>query len=234
MPEKLVTETAIIEKYGINEKANQLDPGVDYIICQSDVLDSVYESELAERGFRFLDRILYMEINLAKKNKRTDNDSKRILQKQGIVFAYDEVFTESMYQVAYKAYTSDRRFHLNPVFSQQDAIPVIKAYIDECRLRHMKICKTLYHDELLGYVIIDETADEKKCYFENVLGVTTPGIKGKMVAEALYDSVLTGEKNNFKKYIGRVSSSNMASVNLHFQLGAKVRYIYDEYIYKIQ
>ena len=60
MPEKLVTETAIIEKYGINEKANQLDPGVDYIICQSDVLDSVYESELAERGFRFLDRILYL------------------------------------------------------------------------------------------------------------------------------------------------------------------------------
>lgn len=234
MPKILVTETAVIEKYGINEKVGRFDTGADYVICQSDVLDSVYESELTERGFRFLDRILYMEIDLAKKNISADNGPKRILQDQGIVFACDGVFTESMYQMAYKAYTSDRRFHLNPVFSQQDAIPVIRAYIDQCRLGHMKIYKALHQDELLGYAVIDETADGKKCYFENVLGVTAPGIKGKMVAEALYGSVLTGEKSSFKKYAGRVSSSNMVSINLHFQLGAKVRGIYDEYIYKIQ
>ena len=38
MPKILVTETAVIEKYGINEKIDRFDTGADYVICQSDVL----------------------------------------------------------------------------------------------------------------------------------------------------------------------------------------------------
>lgn len=232
MPARLVTETSVIEKYNINEKISKFDTDVDYIICQSDVLDSAYESELVDKGFRFLDRILFMEISLAKINMNTVPMTK--LQEIGIHFEVDKIFTDSMYQTAYLTYTSDRRFHLDPVFHQQDAIPIIKAYIDVCRLKCMKIYKALHDDELLGYAIVDETADEKGGYFENVLGATIPGIKGKMIAEALYASILYGEKDNFKKYVGRVSASNAASINLHFQLGARVSCIYDEFICKIK
>ena len=197
----------------------------DYIICRADVLDSVYIHDLLQRGFRFLDRILTIEINL-----RSGGERNTEISVNDITLSSDTNYESDVYRLACQAYTTDRRFHLDPVFNQEKADRNIQAYIDICRSRNMKIYKAKHGNELLGFTIVDEEADEKRVYFENVLGATLPGMKGKLVAGPLYRSMLEGEKDSFKKYMGKVSSSNAASINLHFQLGGYVKQIQDEYI----
>lgn len=220
------TRTINIEKRDTAVGTGQIDSLADYVICRADPADSVYEDRLCSMGFRFLDRMLYFEIDLkAFEEKPADALS-------GIDFVCDDRFDDDVYALAHAAYTTDRRFHLKPVFDQVSANEVMDAYIDEFRDRELKLYKALHGRELLGFAVVDENADTRHLFFENVLGATRPGIKGKMIAAPLYSAMLAGERDRFRKYAGRVSSSNMASVNLHFQLGGHVTKIYDEFIYE--
>ena len=91
--------------------------------------------------------------------------------------------------------------------------------------------KIKHKDILLGFVVLRDI-DGKK--FENVLACTKPGIKGKMIAYPMYQTAIAfGKKLTCSEgvYIGRVSSANMASLNLHRSLGAKIIAIEDEYIF---
>lgn len=221
------TDTDSLIIYRTDERIDSIDPAFRYTVCQADVLDCQYEDALKSRGFQFHDRILFMEISLRGKEALPAPDSKL-----GLRLVCDQDFGLDVYNLAYAVYTTDRRFHLESVFNQEQAIPFMKAYIDDCKARNMKIFK-LYHDaELLGYTIVDEQADPRGLYFENMLGVTAPGIKGKLAAPTLYSYMLSAESQTFKKYVGRVSASNAASMNLHYQLGAKTASIYDEFIFR--
>lgn len=199
----------------------------DYVICQSDVLDTMREEKLNGMGFRFLDRVFYFEIPLRSSAGSGDN-----APIQEIEFSCSREIDDRVYELACQAYTSDRRFHLDPVFHQERANQVIRAYIEEFKTKRLKICKAMHGSELLGFTIVDETVDPRGKFFENVLGATMPGIRGKMIAYPLYRYMLEAEKEKFVKYVGRVSSSNAASINLHFQLGGSVKNIYDEFVYR--
>lgn len=224
---ELLTEDSKIHVYGMQDIYDFETCSADYIICQVDVLDSIYENTLTNRGFQFHDRIFYMEIDLQQVPE---------LRLQGIpqeiTFNVDNQYSEDVYELAYDSYVTDRRFHLEPVFDQKKAIPVIRTYIDSYKGEGLKIYKAKYKEELLGYTIVRENRDSKKAFFENVIGVTAPNIRGKAIAGPLYTTMLLGEKNEYKRYVGRVSASNASSVNLHYQLGGRVIKIYDEFIYR--
>jgi len=200
--------------------------GADYVICQVDVQDTEKSRELLSSGFAFLDRILLFEIGLANVQLNGTGALK------DISVTCDTEYIPEMNEIAHKAFIADRRFHLNHEFDLEKAAPIMDAYINRCKEQEMKIYKALHGTELLGFTIVNEKADPKGICFENMLGATMPGIKGKMIAPMLYKSMLCGEKDSFKKCLGRVSSSNLASLNLHIQLGGKVSGIYDEYIYR--
>ena len=137
-------------------------------------------------------------------------------------------FTEEMYLLAQQVFPTDRRFHLEPEFDSAGAASTIRAYMDYWKNVGATVLKIVEHEELLGFTILQRVSDDA---YENVLGVTRPGIKGKMAAYPLYCGMLDYIKaQSGTKYIGRVSTANIPSVNLHLQLGAKIRNVYDEYI----
>ena len=220
----LQTKHYVIEQIDQKKIEDECEISADYIICQSDVLDSVYEDKLISRGYRFLDRLLYFEIETSIVKSSDDNVI------QDVDFLCDREYDDVLFDTACQAYTTDRRFHLNPVFDQQSADDVIEAFIDYCKKQDYKIYKAVHNNELLGFAIVDDV-DKNRAYFENILGATKPGIKGKMIAGPLYKFMIKGENEKFKKYAGRVSSSNIASINLHTALGGRVKKIYDEFIF---
>lgn len=201
-------------------------PGAGYLICRADPADSGREKELLDRGFSFLDRVLVLEIDLRRAAAAPAAQGLPELRVER-----DGTFSEDMAAMACQAYTADRRFHLESVFDQDQAGPVIRAYLDDCARRGMTVYRALHGDELLGFTVVDEDTGDRRC-FENVLGVTKPGIRGKMAAPGLYAAMLEGQRDRFQKYLGRVSSSNVSSLNLHFRLGAKVSSVYDEFIFR--
>lgn len=223
----LRTDKFEIERFESNLGVNMISFRSDYVICQSDVLDSAYEDKLLQMGFHFLDRILYFEINTDRFVKRFSRNTV-----SEIDLVCDTKLDDDVFQLACEVYTSDRRFHLDSVFDQSKANLVIEAYIDYFRRRSIRVYKALYREKLLGFTVVDEKADSTNVFFENMLGATRPGIKGKMVAGPLYSFMIAEEGKIFKKYVGRVSSSNIASINLHHQLGGNVKKIYDEFIYR--
>ena len=218
------TKTFSVEKINSVIEDVVIESDANYVICRADPNDSVYESRLYDSGFRFLDRVLFYEIDV-----RTFNDL-RVDKIPGVEFACDYEIGDNVYALAHEAFNFDRRFFLAPSFDQGTANYVIDAYLDNFKNRKLKIYKAIHDRELLGFTVVDEDVKEYKNCFENVLGATKPGIKGKMIAGSLYSTMIAGEKDRFKKYIGRVSSLNLSSINLHSKLGGRVTEVYDELV----
>lgn len=202
-----------------------------YNIQQVDSLKAERIEELLKQGFYFHDRVLRFEISVDAQKDLL----KRIEIPEGVSISLSDTFTEDMYHLACEAYTTDRRFHLEQKFDSNVANDVIGAYLREFKEKNYLVIKALYQQKLLGFTVIREC--EKKEVFENVLGATLPGMKGKMIAVPLYGRMLelaseSAFKSKCKKYVGDVSSTNAASINLHMYFGGKVTTTIDEYIYR--
>ena len=228
----LTTQAEIIVRYDFDERG-KIDSGADYYICAVDPMKPEQSKELLDTGFVFHDRRIVMERVL--KNERH-------IAKQGDIVIKKDSIDHMVYEVAYLVFTKDRRFHLLPMHDQKRAIPVIKAYIDECVKQNMMAYKAFHDDELLGFAIVLGKGERENIshnairggIVENFLGAVKPGIKGKITANILYSSMLNGESDSFHKYVGKVSSENVASLNLHYGLGAKAVSVYDLYIKRIK
>ena len=72
-----------------------------YTIVNVDVKDSLYENELLSQGYRFLDRILEIEIPLTGKEEADD------LSAQGIKFIVDDKVLRELEQMEKEADVDD-------------------------------------------------------------------------------------------------------------------------------
>lgn len=205
-----------VEKYNVQQVGNLNDEKIE---------------ELLKQGFCFHDRVLRFEISVDAQKDFLNS----IEIPEGVSITLSDAFTEDMYHLACKAYTTDRRFHLEQRFDPNVANDVIGAYLREFKEKNYLVIKALHQQKLLGFTVIREC--EKEEVFENVLGATLPGMKGKMIAVPLYARMLklaseSAFKSKCTKYVGDVSSTNAASINLHMYFGGKVAAIIDEYIYR--
>ena len=183
-------------------------------------------AELLRSGFRFHDRYLLLKIVPPEAPPAPPLPDMRIRA--------DCEYTEEMLSLAFDAFTTDRRFHLNWIYQQNLANQMIRAYLQDCASRKMAVIKVERAGELLGYTVLQSVST---CVVENVLGVTKSGMGGMLAATFLYAGTLdyisrSGNAGTRVMYRGRVSSGNQASLNLHTHFNAKVRQIYDEYILK--
>ena len=144
----------------------------------------------------------------------------------------DGELTDEMYTLACSAYIEDRRFHLDPLFDPALAASVIAAYLAEFRRRGLRAYKIFHEQELLGFTVVDEALPPPRgdTCFENVMGATRPGIRGKMAAPVLYRAMLAGQAVRFRRYLGWVSAANTASLNLHYQMGTRATTVCDEFV----
>ncbi len=233
MLRELISEDRVVHIYSLFEKVSNLSyMTADYIISQVENLNTLEAEKLLLNGFSFHDRKLRVEINI-KETERIRNNLEGKKDFFELQVSGGEGISEEMYVLACKTLNKDKRFHLEYNFDQSLANQVIKAYFADFSQRDILVFKALHEKELLGFTIVEKHLSGK-C--ENLLSVTRPDIKGKMIAYRLYANVLKvlteNEYGSFKKYYGDVSSANLASLNLHIQLGAKIKEIYDEYIYR--
>ena len=194
-----------------------------YRIARLENLDAEGAESLLQDGFRFLDRRLVMEIPA-----KSDSAHASVGNERSLSVSHDADFSDDMYSLAYSAFVTDRRFHLNPVFDQTEANGFIKDYIDRQKSEGASVLKVRHGSELLAFGIVRAAGSG---VMENVLAASKSDLHGKMAVPTLYESLLN--IHGGYKYRGIVSSSNQASLNLHFRLGGKITRIFDEYVKQI-
>ena len=199
-----------------------------YHIVRVDSVNTDLIKKLRTNGFRFNDRLLRMKIDLTKTKERRNAISEQLLS---FPVETGGELSDEMYKLACETYTVDRRFHLNEHFDSALSSKVLQGYFNDFATKELTVYSVIIKDELLGFTVLKACDNETG---ENIMGVTKTGIRGKMVAWGLYQGMLAQmtEKDSFKYYLGNVSSSNQASINLHIQLGATVDSVFDEYIKK--
>lgn len=196
-----------------------------YIIAQTHFRRTNEIAQLLDLGFCFHDRCLRLEVSTSRAKKYY---SERGSSANDILVRETEAFTDEMLDLALKAFDTDRRFFLDREFTPvEHAFEVIRAYIAYYRSRRHKIIKAVHRDSVLGFVILHEVENG---IYENVLGLTKQNLMGKAAAVPLYSSVLGIVGAEGKRYLGIASSTNMASINLHMQLGARATDAIDRYI----
>ena len=197
-----------------------------HLVGFSDVYNLEKSGSFLRDGFRFLDRILCFEIPV---NSKMDN-CLETLKDDSITIVCDNTIDDRLVSLAKKSFAFDRRFHLEQSFKKDNSEYLIDLFLNQSRKPQIIVYKAYHGHDLLGFSIVDEAADPNSGFFQNILSATKEGIKGRLVAVPLYRAMIKGEKEKFKKYYGEVSSSNIASINLHFSLGGKVVNVYDEFI----
>lgn len=198
-----------------------------YHVVPADTLDTAVTEELGKQGFQFLDRILKMEIDIAATKEHRE---KRMEKLMAFPVELSDTVSEEMYDLACLVFDTDRRFHLRHGFDSIFSAKVLRAYVDFYNEKDIFTFQVRYKGELAGFTVVHRQEN----FGENVLGVTKPGILGKMAAYGMYAGMIDYmyEQENYKNYYAEVSSCNAASMNLHMQLGAKVTGNYDKFIYR--
>ncbi|MCM1217616.1 MAG: hypothetical protein NC548_24255 [Lachnospiraceae bacterium] len=218
-----------LKKYSVDERFAPDDDA--YIIQQIESNDMQRAEDLLKQGFRFHERFLFIEISLKAAVRMCDRVEDSV---SGIVWKMGDEYPPDIYELAYESFETDRRFHLDRQFDQSRARAVKEAYINRCRECGCKVFSICKDGELLGYSIVNPQPGRGAGCFQNMLGVTRAGMKGKMAAVPLYSGLLekmaTPAYGGFTKYCGYVSTTNIASMNLHSYLGGKIVGTVDEYI----
>lgn len=226
--EILHCESLLLKKYSVGESFESDDHV--YIIQQVESNDMQRAEELRKQGFYFHERFFFIENSLrtAEMRNGTEGGISEILLEMSNEYPPD------IYELAYESFETDRRFHLERQFDQSKAKTVKEAYINQCRERGCMVFSARKDGKLLGYIIVDTHPGRGAGCFQIMLGVTCPGIRGKMTAVPLYRGLLEHMampgNGGFTKYCGYISTTNTASINLHSHLGARVVGTVDEYI----
>ena len=196
---------------------------IDYLYVTADTPDEIkdnvpnvradlpselsFESVMSEKGFYFGDRTVGVSINLSRCNIDTDK-----LIRFEIIDGTQ--YKERICEIAVKAFESDRRFHIKPDKDDVLAEVILREWID--KLNHVYVCR--YKDEILGFIDIEDIDDKTSDIHLAAIDKTTklPG-----VAMSLYAFAVKYAKENGKKHLtGRISSRNMAVMNIYSGLGA--------------
>lgn len=210
-----------IDYYDKNEEYF-IRPDSNYVIVNASPVDVVRITDLEQKGFSFHDRKILCRIALTKLNPRY----------MGLIRAdvkMDKNFTTEIYSLANKAFITDRRFHLDKVFNQELAERVIINYIDKFGKEEF-VFKCYHKNRLIGFTIVKPYNDEE-C--ENILGAVDPEYQGKGAAINLYAYMVKAlAESGYKMLYGNISTTNIASINLHIALGGSFIKAEDEYIYR--
>jgi L-amino acid N-acyltransferase YncA len=201
----------------------------DYLLVKTDFRETGKIINLKEHGYSFHDRVLKLEIDIPSTDEIRNSKVKGTAM---VSFQERASINEEMIEMACEVYDTDRRFHLDVIFNQKTADQVIRSYIKKLADPRLLVVTAIYNGTIAGFTTLPLKEEN---YAENVLGVTRHGIVGKVSAFPLYCEMLNIlQRKGYRKYIGRVSTTNAASLNLHFQLGARVVGIEDKYIWRKQ
>lgn len=139
--------------------------------------------------------------------------------------------TDEVYEVAKKAFTKDRRFFLSLNCEENVGVAVLEDYIREIERNEKLVFGCFYKDELVGALIAIQVSESE---YETVLGAVLPKWQSKGAGISLYAFEFSQlQKKGIKTLYSRISTDNVASLNLHISLSkGNIRFIqpFDIYI----
>lgn len=210
-------------RYYDHDEAFAADGEADYIIVRTYPEDTARIIQLEDAGFSFHNRTMLCEIQLDRLNPDLVKLVRGDVRKTAAL-------PEEICAVADKAFTMDRRFHLDKGFNQMLAGRILGKYVPE-QLESACAVYACYHkNRMIGFTVVKDLGGGK-C--ENVLGAVDPEYQNKGAAFNLYIYMAESLKeDSYKTLCGRISTTNTASINLHIMLGGKYSHVEDEYIFR--
>lgn len=169
--------------------------------------DVTFAKVMAERGYILGDRTIGVTINLTK----VQTDMEKLIR-----FDVEDGSSEKsrILEIAVAAFGYDRRFNILCLPDEQLARTILSEWVD--KLSNVFICR--YKGDVLGFIDIedidDKTADIHLAAIDQ--SVRLPGVAMSLYAFAVKKAVEMGKR----RLTGRISSRNMAVMNIYSGLGA--------------
>lgn len=175
---------------------------------------------LNKNGYVFVDRILDVLIPLSRVNDYEKSIRLPIIK--------TNEYKKEILQIAQKSFHYDRRFHLKIEYNQQFANVVIADWID--RLDETYVC--LYKDIPIGFLALIQI-DNKNSFVH--LAAVDERYRMTGAAMALYaKAIQVSKENNYCNLNGRISSKNIAVMNLYANFDARFSNPIDIYIKEVK
>lgn len=166
-----------------------------------------YVIEMQEAGFFFVDRTIKTSISLS---KCPINLEKMVR----LPIVETSAYKADILRIACASFVSDRRFHITSDCNANIAANVLRVWVNE--LEDVLVC--LFKDIPVGFLALKET--EADSLFVHLAAVEE---KYRMTgaAMALYaQACIIARERGYKKLEGRISSQNIAVMNLYTAFGA--------------
>lgn len=174
---------------------------------------------LSQNKYIFVDRTLDVSIALSKVD-----DYEKLIR---LPIVKTTEYKKEILQIAQKSFPYDRRFHLQLNYNQQLANVVITNWVD--KLDEVYVC--LYKDMPIGFLALIQI-DNKNSFVH--LAAVDKEYRMTGAAMALYaKAIQISKENNYLNLNGRISSKNIAVMNLYANFGAKFSNPIDIYIKEV-
>lgn len=222
---RLETEDMVISYLEFEEIVNGIEPDEkSVIVVEVHSWDFEKKKILEEKGFCFHDRILNVEVGTKLKTNHK-------IESQFFKLVVGNDFDEVVKQLAHEVFFYDSRFHFDRIPNRIKGNKVIDAFLDNCGREGFRIVKCMHDNDLMGFIILKDNGNNTAT---NMLGAVKQDCHGKMSVPFLYGGTLEMlASEGITKEFGTISASNVASINLHFQLGGRLVNTTDKYIRRI-
>lgn len=180
---------------------------------------SIENSLLAiKNGFVFTDRTILTTIQVSKAEFNFD----KLIR---VEIEETTSYKDEIKQIAQKAFIDDRRFYYDlECKNTQLSNFIIGKWVDE--LDQVSVAK--YKDVVIGFLALKETSNDTLFIH---LAATDEKYRLTGVAMSLYaKALMSAKERGYKKLEGRISTKNLAVMNLYSYLGAHFENPMDIYI----
>jgi len=177
--------------------------------------------KLVDNKFFFADRTLKTLISLSK----IDTTLQKLVRFQIITGAE---YTDDINNIAYIAFSMDRRFHLKQTYDMDHAKQIIEGYINTAKKLGYPLVTCIYKEKVIGFISLKPESD--KNYFI-YLAAVHPDYQKTGAAVSLYVSACCHAlKLGASQLTGRISAANTAVMNIYILLHAKFSEPWDIYL----
>ena len=178
----------------------------------------LFEVKMQEHGFLFVDRTIKTKIY-------TKNDIPGNIRKMAKVpVKREEINENEIIKIASEEFSYDRRFYIDKYLSKESAIPLLTSFIHSqnyCLIARVR-------GEVAGFLCLEEKLEGE--FFISLAAVKQKyrlsGAALSLYVAAFDHAVQLGSK----VLIGRISSQNMAVLNIYSALGARFEFPQDIFL----
>lgn len=179
------------------------------------------EYEMRKQGYFFADRTIQATIS----TKKCGSELEKFIR---IPILESSDYKTELLTIATQSFTYDRRFHLEEKSSPEIAESILKKWISE--LDSSLVC--IFKEQPIGFLNLQEVE-------EGTLSVHLAAVLEQYritgAAMGLYaKACLLAKERGAKKLIGRISSQNMAVMNIYASFGASFSSPIDVFIKEIK